>query len=64
MPEMVTAAARTIFASPTPQPWPCSSSASPPCSKPSSPTWRPALTDAREDLLAVSAFPLEHWRKV
>ncbi len=23
-----------------------------------------ALSDAREDLLAFSAFPLEHWRKV
>ena len=62
--EMVAAAVRTIFAQPDAAHVRSQLDEVAACSPPSSPTSPPCSTDAAEDLLAFTAFPQAHWRKI
>ncbi len=62
--EMVAAAIRTIFAQPDAAAVAAQFERIVATLEPQFPEVAAMLVDAREDLLAFSAFPLEHWRKV
>jgi transposase-like protein len=62
--EMVAAAIRTIFAQPDAEAVAAQFERITATLKPQFPEVTAMLLGAREDLLAFSAFPLEHWRKV
>jgi transposase-like protein len=62
--EMVAAAIRTIFAQPTAEAVAAQFDRIVATLEPQFPNVARTLVDAREDLLAFSAFPIEHWRKI
>ena len=63
--EMVAAAIRTIFAQPDAAHVRSQlDRGRPACSQPQFPDVAAMLTDAAEDLLAFTGFPLAHWRKI